>query len=321
MTGAADMRPVDAVKGSWVDRFAPRPWRPYLRLTRLDRPIGAQLLMWPCLWALALAAPHRPASIPPPSGLDLGPLPDPLLLALFVAGAFIMRGAGCTYNDIIDRDFDAQVARTRSRPIPSGAVSVPRAIVWMVVQGLLGLAILMTFNPFARILGLASLVIVALYPFAKRVTFWPQFVLGLAFNWGALLGWAATTGGLSPAAVVLYVGGIGWTLGYDTIYAHQDRRDDSPIGVKSSALKLGTRTRPWLWVFYGWFLAAAALAAWLAGTGPAVYLGLILALGHAAWQIITLDIDSPADCLAKFRANHTFGWIVFLAILAGNLLA
>ena len=316
-----DARPVDAVAGSWVDRLAPRAWRPYLRLTRLDRPIGAQLLMWPCLWALALAAPHRPASIPPPSGLDLGAFPDPVLLVLFVAGAFMMRGAGCTYNDIVDRDFDAQVARTRMRPIPSGAVSVPRAVVWMVVQGLLGLAILMTFNPFARSLGFASLALIALYPFAKRVTFWPQFVLGLAFNWGALLGWAATTGGLSAAPIVLYLGGIGWTLGYDTIYAHQDRRDDHPAGVKSSALKLAGRTKPWLWVFYGWFFAATALAAWLAGTGPLVYVGLLMALGHAVWQIVTLDIDSPADCLAKFRANHIFGWIVFLAILAGNLLA
>ncbi len=317
VSGAGDHKPADAVTGNWVDRRAPRMLRPYLRLTRFDRPIGAWLLLWPCWWSLALAAPHRPPALP--GGVWPDAFPDPLLLLLFLLGAFIMRGAGCSYNDILDRDIDARVERTKGRPIPSGQVSVTGAAAWMVLQALLGLGILLTFNRFAIWLGVASLLIVAVYPLMKRVTHWPQFVLGLAFNWGALLGWAATTGGLAAAPLVLYVGGIAWTLGYDTIYAHQDRVDDSPIGVKSTALRLGARTKPFLWAFFAATILAIAVAGRLAGAGPLLYAGLAAAAGHAIWQITTLDIDDPADCLAKFKSNHPFGLIVFLAILAGNL--
>ncbi|MFQ5534050.1 MAG: 4-hydroxybenzoate octaprenyltransferase [Sphingomonadales bacterium] len=319
MTEQTQPRPADAVKGNWVDRFPPRAFRPYLRLTRFDRPIGAWLLLWPCWWSLALAAPRRPTGVASLSGLETGPFPDPLLLGLFLIGAFIMRGAGCTYNDILDRDIDAGVARTRGRPIPSGQVTVRAAVLWMVLQALIGLAVLLTFNPFAVAVGVASLAIVAVYPLMKRVTNWPQFVLGLAFNWGALLGWAAATGRLDPAPVLLYLGGICWTLGYDTIYAHQDRADDSPLGVKSTALTLGRSTTRWLWGFYGVMITAFGAAGWLAEAGPLLYGGLTIAAGHAVWQINTLDIDSPADCLAKFKSNHRFGLIVFLSIIAGSL--
>jgi len=305
--------PADAVPNNWVDRLAPPRLRPWLRLTRLDRPIGAWLLFWPGWWSLALAARHAPGLTAPPL------LPDPWLLAAFFLGAFLMRGAGCTYNDIIDRDIDARIERTRRRPLPSGAVSVRGAVVWLVIQALAGLAILLTFNDFAIGLGAASLLIVAIYPFAKRITYWPQFVLGLAFNWGALLGWAATTGGLSPAALALYAGGIAWTLAYDTIYAHQDRRDDSPAGVKSSALKLGRATKPWLAVFFAFLFAMLVVAGRLGGTGGLFYPALLLPAAHAVWQLRTLDIDRPANCLARFRANHLFGGLVFVAIIAGNL--
>lgn len=298
----------DARPDNWVDRWAPRRVRPYLKLARADRPIGTWLLLWPCWWSLAMAA-------PPGRG------PDPLLLVLFAAGAAIMRGAGCTFNDIVDRDFDGRVARTAKRPIPSGQVTVRQAVTWMVGLSLAGLTILLTFNRFAVAVGIASLVFVAVYPFMKRVTYWPQVFLGLAFNWGALLGWAAATGGLAPAPAVLYLAGIAWTLGYDTIYAHQDKEDDVLIGVKSTALRLGARTRPWLWGFYAAMVAGLALAGWLADLAWPFYAGLAAAAAQLAWQATTVDIDDSADCLAKFRSNSMpFGWILFAAIVAGRVL-
>ncbi len=238
MSGTA-ARVADAT-GNWVDTRAPSWSRPYLRLARFDRPIGSWLLLMPCWWSAALAA---------------GVLGDirqlPLVTVLFFVGAFVMRGAGCTWNDITDRDLDAKVERTRSRPIPAGQVSVAQAAAFLVVQALIGLVVLLQFNRFAVATGIASLVIVAIYPFMKRITWWPQIVLGLAFSWGALMGFAATLGRIDAAALWLYAGSISWVIGYDTIYAHQDAEDDALIGIKSTALLFGARTRPALARFTG----------------------------------------------------------------------
>ena len=285
--------------GNWVDRHAPAIARPWLRLARLDRPIGTWLLLWPCWWAIALA-----------SG-DIG------LMLVFALGAVVMRGAGCTFNDIVDRDLDAQVARTANRPLPSGAVSVPAAWIFLIAQCGVGLAILLSLNDFAIAVGVASLFPVAVYPFMKRITYWPQLFLGIAFNWGALLGWAAVTGELTLPAIWLYLGGIFWTLGYDTIYAHQDAGDDALIGVKSTALKFGVRSKPAIAGFYAAALAMFALAGWGAGTGWGFWPILGLAGAHLAWQVIALQSDNPANCLRLFRSNRDFGAILFVAIVAG----
>ncbi len=289
---------------TWIDRWMPVWLRPYLHLARLDRPIGTWLLLLPCWWSVALATPGWP---------------DLRFVALFGIGALIMRGAGCTLNDIADRDFDGQVARTATRPIPSGAVSIPQAVAFLIVQLLLGLAVLLQFNFFAVMVGAGSLVVVAVYPFMKRITDWPQAVLGLAFNWGALLGWAAVRGDLSAAAGVLYMAGILWTLGYDTIYAHQDKEDDILIGVKSTALRLGENTGKWLTGFYCGTILLMALSGYLAGLGWVFYLGLAVAAGHLAWQVARLDTSDAKDCLGKFKSNRTFGLIVFAAIIAGQI--
>jgi 4-hydroxybenzoate polyprenyltransferase len=296
----------DIRAGDWADRYAPATLRPYIRLARLDRPIGTWLLLFPGWWSIAMAATGWP---------------DWLLLALFGIGAVAMRGAGCTLNDLVDRDFDAQVARTRTRPLPSGAVTPRQAVVFLVLQLALGAAVLFSFNRFAIAVGLAVLVLIATYPFMKRITYWPQLFLGLNFNWGALLGWAAMRGELDLAPALLYAGGIAWTLGYDTIYAHQDKEDDVRIGVKSSALALGARTRPWLFVFY-----AAAGALW-AGAGASAglawpyYLGVGLAALQMAWQAARVAIDDPEDCLAKFRSNRLVGWALLLGAIAAHRIA
>ncbi|MCH8036085.1 MAG: 4-hydroxybenzoate octaprenyltransferase [Proteobacteria bacterium] len=313
-----DAQVKDAVRGNWVDRSAPPFAKPYLRLARIDRPIGTWLLLWPGWWSLALAA---SAGAGRTDGWALFGLPNPALLLLFGIGAIAMRGAGCTYNDIVDRKYDAQVERTRGRPLPSGAVSVVSAGAFLALLGLIGLAVLLSFNTFAIALGVASLVLIAGYPFMKRITWWPQVWLGLAFNYGALLGWAAATGGLSAAPVVLYLGGIAWTLGYDTIYAHQDKEDDALAGVKSSARWLGRRTRPFLYTVYALAAALIGLAGALAGVGSIFYAGLALALAHLMWQAWTVDTESAEDCLAKFRSNKWLGWIVFAAIVAGSVTA
>ncbi len=299
----------DAPKRNWVDLYAPAPLRPYCRLGRLDRPIGTWLLLWPCLWSVALANHWQGRA-----------WPDIWLLVLFAIGAVAMRGSGCTYNDLVDREFDAKVARTRSRPIPSGQVSVFAAKAFLVFQALVGLLVLLQFNMFAVWLGIASLAIVAVYPFMKRITYWPQIVLGLAFNWGALLGWAAVAGELHAAAMVMYVAGISWTLGYDTIYAHQDKEDDLLIGLKSTALKLGAQTRGWLIGFFAVALAGLGLSGVLAGAGTVFLVGIACAAVHAVWQIATLDINNPERCLTLFRANRDFGLIVFAAIVADGYL-
>jgi len=310
----------DAVAGNWVDRLAPAPWRPYLRLSRADRPIGAWLLLLPCWWGLLLAVNADPAG---------GPRwEDAWIFAGCFLGAFLMRGAGCTWNDITDRHFDAQVARTRSRPIPSGQVSVRGAAAWMVAQSLMALLILLTFDRAAIILGFVSLLPVAVYPFAKRFTWWPQVFLGIAFNWGALLAWAAHAGGLGWPPVLLYLSGMAWTLFYDTIYAHQDKEDDALIGVKSTARLFGAHTRAWLAGFLVASVVLMGLAVLLAmlpaGASP---LALVLALAgvtgfgwHLNWQLRRLDIDDGEMCLRLFRANRDAGLIPVL-FLAAALLA
>jgi 4-hydroxybenzoate polyprenyltransferase len=296
----------DILADHWVLRRAPAALRPYLRLARIDRPIGTWLLLFPCWWSLSLAA---SAGYRPP---DLG------LIGLFALGALVMRGAGCTYNDIVDRDIDGRVARTAGRPIPSGQVSLTQAIAFLAALLALGLAVLLQLNDFAVGLGLASMALVLAYPFMKRVTYWPQAWLGLTFNWGALLGWAAATGGLGPPAVLLYGAGLAWTLGYDTIYAHQDREDDALVGVKSTALRFGARTKPWLVLFFGLAVAGFGAAGWAAGLSWPFYLGLAGVAAQFAWQVASLDIDDPAGCLRRFKSNRYAGWLLLAGILAAG---
>lgn len=304
-TGVRGADPSDIHHGDWVARRLPGWAEPYARLARLDRPIGTWLLLFPAWWGIALAGPGWP---------------DPLLMLLFALGAVAMRGAGCTLNDIVDRKYDGKVARTRTRPLPSGRVRVGQAVAFMLAQLAVGAAILLSLNRMAVLLGIAVLALIATYPFMKRLTYWPQFFLGLNFNWGALLGWSAVTGALAAPPLLLYLGGICWTLGYDTIYAHQDKEDDARIGVKSSALALGPRTRPFLVAFY----AAAALlwgiAGAMAGLGVAFYVMLAAAAVQLLWQAARVDTGDPADCLAKFRSNRIVGWLLLAGILAGHLI-
>jgi 4-hydroxybenzoate polyprenyltransferase len=304
-----DGRVADALPQHWVDHWLPPGARPYARLARLERPIGWWLLLLPGWWSIALAQVAAG-----------GGLPDIRLLTLFLIGAIVMRAAGCTFNDIVDRDFDGRVERTRSRPIPSGQVSLAQALAFLVALGLAGLAVLLQFNGFAIALGVLSLATVVVYPFMKRVTYWPQVFLGIAFNWGALLGWAAVHGRLDAPAIALYLGGILWTLAYDTIYAHQDREDDALIGLKSSALKLGAATPRWLAVFFAAALGLVALAGWLAGAGPVYHIGVAAAGAHAVWQLARLDVDDPARCLQLFRSNRDFGLLIFAAAFADSLI-
>ena len=247
-------------------------------------------------------------------------MPDVKLLLLFMAGAILMRGAGCTFNDIVDRDFDAQVARTRSRPLPSGQVTVMQAWLFLIAQALLAFLILLQFNTYAIWLGIVSLSTVVVYPFMKRLTYWPQFFLGIAFNWGALLGWAAVTGGLEWPALVLYAGGIAWTLGYDTIYAHQDKEDDVLIGVKSTALRFGDATHRWLGFFYALALILVAAAGWMAGAGLVFHAAVAGAGMHAVWQLMRLDTNDPDLCLILFRSNRGFGLIIFAGAVVDSLM-
>ena len=295
--------------GNWVDTLAPVWLRPYLRLARLDRPIGSWLLLIPCWWSSALAAVAAGARVP-----------NLLHLVLFFIGAFAMRGAGCTWNDIVDRDLDASVERTRSRPIPSGQVSVGQAVLFLVLLALIGLAVLLAFNGFTIALGIASLAIVAVYPFMKRITYWPQIVLGLAFSWGAPMGWAAAFGGLALPPILLYAGSICWVIGYDTIYAHQDREDDALIGIKSTALLFGERTKPMLALFYALAVVFLAAAGFAAGGGIVFALGLCAFAAHLAWQIVRLDIANSENCLAVFKSDRDAGLILFAALLLDALL-
>jgi 4-hydroxybenzoate polyprenyltransferase len=288
--------------GNWVDGFAPAWMRPYFRLARLDRPIGSWLLLMPCWWSVGLAAVHSGSQV------------DVWHLILFFVGAFAMRGAGCTWNDIVDRDLDARVERTRSRPIPSGQVTVASAAAFLALQALVGLAVLLQFNPFTIYVGFASLAVVAVYPFMKRITYWPQIVLGLAFSWGALMGWPATFARLDLPAFLLYAGAISWVIGYDTIYAHQDREDDALIGIKSTALLFRERTKPMLALFYALAVALIALAGWSAGAGLIFAFGLLAFAAHLAWQIARLDIDDSVNCLMVFKSNRDAGLILFAGL-------
>ncbi len=304
----------DAVRGNWVDRLAPDVTRPYLRLSRADRPIGTWLLLLPCWWGVALAA-----------GRDGWRLHDLWIVLGCALGAWLMRGAGCTWNDITDREFDAAVARTRSRPIPSGQVSVKQALVWMFVQMFLAALILFSFNWTTIALGVSSLGLVAIYPFAKRFTWWPQLFLGLAFNWGAPVAFTAHAGWPDWPVWVLYASGIAWTLFYDTIYAHQDKEDDVLIGVKSTARLFGAATGKWLALFLVLTVLLMTVAILLALLPTAGALKLAVALAapwavgwHLLWQIRSLDIDDSGLCLRLFRSNRDTGLIaaLFLAIAA-----
>ena len=289
--------------GNWVDSLAPSFSRPYLRLARLDRPIGSWLLLMPCWWSAGLA------------GMHSGHVPSPWHIVLFFIGAFAMRGAGCTWNDLVDRNLDGLVERTRSRPIPSGQVTIAQATVFMLAQALVGLLVLIQFNRFTVLTGLASLLVVVIYPFMKRITHWPQIFLGLAFSWGALMGWPAAFGRLDWPALVLYAGSICWVIGYDTIYAHQDREDDLLIGVKSTALLFGERTPSMLAGFYACAVVLIAAAGFMADGGMIFAAGLIAFGAHLAWQVTRLDIDDPAHCLMLFKSNRDAGLILFGAML------
>jgi 4-hydroxybenzoate polyprenyltransferase len=302
MTGAG-ARVADAT-GNWVDTRAPSWSRPYLRLSRLDRPIGSWLLLMPCWWSAALAA-----------GVvgEVGRLP--LIIVLFFVGAFAMRGAGCTWNDITDRDLDALVERTRSRPIPAGQVSVVQALSFLVVQTLIGLAVLLQFNRFAVVTGITSLLIVAIYPFMKRITWWPQIVLGLAFSWGALMGFAVTLGRIDATALMLYAGSIAWVIGYDTIYAHQDVEDDALIGIKSTARLFGARTRPALALFYALAVVLIGAALALAGARLPAWLGLAAFAAHLVWQIGRFRLGDPVLSLRIFKSNRDAGLLLFAGLL------
>ncbi|RLK02789.1 4-hydroxybenzoate octaprenyltransferase [Ruegeria conchae] len=312
-----DGQVADAATGNWVDTYAPTFARPYLRLSRADRPIGTWLLLIPCWWGLALAILS-----------DGQPRWEDLWIAIGCAiGAFLMRGAGCTWNDITDREFDGKVERTRSRPIPSGQVSVRQAVFWMVLQCLLALAILLTFNQAAIAMGVLSLLPVTIYPFAKRFTWWPQIFLGLAFNWGALLAWAAHTGTVGRPAIMLYLSGIAWTLFYDTIYAHQDAEDDELIGIKSTARLFGTDTARWLKYFLIGTVSLMGLAIIDAALPEASVLALVVALSgpwamgwHLAWQLRGLDTEDNAKLLQLFRANRDTGLIPLIFLCVALLL-
>ena len=300
----------DAAPDNWVDAYAPAWAKSYCKLARFDRPIGAWLLLFPCWWSQALAE------------LSLGrAYPNPWYLALFLLGAFVMRGAGCTWNDIVDRDYDGRVERTAKRPIPSGQVSVSQALVFALGLCQIGFLVLIQFNWTAVIVGVSSLVLVAVYPFCKRFTYWPQLMLGLTFKWGALVGWTAVTGSLGAPALVLYAACILWTIGYDTIYAHQDKEDDAMLGLKSTALRLGSSTRGWLVVFYAAAIALWSFAGAMAGAHAVYQIGLGLIGVQLTWQVATLDIDDSANCLVRFRSNQWVGWLLLAAITADMALA
>ena len=289
----------------------PSATRPYIRLARFDRPIGTWLVLFPGWWSLLFEG--------------FNPLDEPgrhiyilWLFLLFGMGAIVMRGAGCVLNDVFDKDFDSQVIRTSDRPLPSGEISIIKALVFMAFLSLLGFIILIQFNFFAIVIGGSSLLVVLVYPLMKRITHWPQLILGLAFNWGALLGWAAIKGEIGSPALVLYISGIFWTLGYDTIYALQDKKDDLIAGVKSSALKLNENTKFWLFIFY--FLATISLLL-MGGLLQlnSIYFVLVLLSGFQLfWQVLFLKVDNPKSCLGMFQANKLFGWLILCAVFFGK---
>ena len=299
----------DAKRGNWVDRLLPAAVRPYAQLARLDRPIGWWLLLLPCWWSLALA-----------SGAAGHVIPSPWFALLFLVGAIAMRGAGCTYNDIVDRDIDAAVARTRTRPIPSGRVSRTAATAFLVLQALIGLGVLLQFDRFSIVLGLCSLVPVAIYPFMKRITHFPQVVLGLSFSWGALMGWSVVLGRLDPPALLVYVAAIIWTFAYDTIYAHQDREDDALIDLGSTARYFERSTPKLLTVCYGAAVLLLGVAFYLADAKIVAFVGLAGFARHLAWQMEKFDADDGALCLRLFKSNRDAGLILTAGLIVDGLL-
>lgn len=276
---------------------------------RADRPIGTWLLLWPGLWSIVLAS-HFYG--------DLELIPNLKLIVLFSVGAFVMRGAGCVVNDLWDREADAQVERTKDRPLPSGRVSVLGALLFLGALCLIGLFILLRLNSFTIIVGICSLALIVVYPLMKRVTYWPQLMLGFTFNWGALMGWAAVSGEIQYPAIILYSAGIFWTLGYDTIYAHQDKEDDVMIGVKSTALRFGDKTHQWLSCFYALCFVLILISGYLSSLNVWFYASMILAGLHLIWQLKSLVIDDRELCLKLFQSNHHFGALIFLSILIGH---
>lgn len=286
----------------WIERL-PEQWQDYAALARWDRPIGTWLLLLPCWWGQALA----------------NGLPSPWLMLLFGIGAIAMRGAGCTVNDLADRDFDRRVARTRNRPLASGRLGVKEALLFVAAQMAVGGLVLLAMNGTAALVAISSIPLIVAYPFMKRITYWPQAFLGITFNWGALVGFAAATGTLSAAAFLLYAAGFFWTLGYDTLYAHQDKEDDALIGVKSTALLLGDATGRWVRGFYGIMLMLLAGAGFLAGKGPLFWVGLVPVAWHLFAQTRNLRLDDPADCLARFRSNRDAGLLALAALALGSI--
>ena len=330
LSNAPQQKVADALNQSWVYRWLPESLWPYAQLARWERPIGWQLLRWPGWWSLALASIL--------SITQNNAVPDPLIgntlllalfglnLVLFVLGAITMRGAGCTFYDIADRDIDEKVARTRSRPLPSGRVSSRQAWLFLGLQLLVGLVILLQFNRFAIGLGIASLVTVAVYPFMKRITWWPQLFLGFAFSWGALMGWGIVLGTLALPPILLYLGSIFWVIGYDTIYAHQDMEDDALVGVKSTARLFGKKSKTAIGLLYAAALGLFAVVFNLVFSPFSIlalpaFTGLAVGGLHMIWQIKNLDIDNPDQCLKLFKSNNTFGWIIFAGLSATLLLS
>lgn len=302
-------RPVpDAKPGNWVDKYAPVHWRPYLRLARFDRPIGSWLLLLPCWWSAALAA------------SSAGVVPNIWHIILFAIGAVAMRGAGTTYNDIVDRDLDAQVARTRNRPLPSGQVKARHAALFLTGLCLVGLAVILQFNHFAIVVGFASLGFVAIYPFMKRITSMPQLVLGFAYAWGALMGWAALLGELAWPPFLLYAAAIVWTVGYDTIYALQDIEDDAVAGIKSSARLFGSHVRAGVGACYSTTVLLIGTALVSAGAGTAAFIGLLLFAGHLGWQITMMKPGDGALSLRLFKSNRDAGLLLFAGLVLDAML-
>ena len=299
----------DIAEEGWVKNLLPKPVRPYALLMRLDRPIGTWLLLLPCWWSLALGWQLNRDQI---TLLELG-----YLYLLFTVGAILMRGAGCTINDLWDRKLDQLVARTADRPIASGVISVTNAVLFLLLQLTLSLTILLQLNETCWLLGFLVLLLVFSYPAFKRFTYWPQFILGLTFNWGALMGWVSITGEIDIPSVLLYLAGVFWTLGYDTIYAHQDKEDDALIGVKSSALALENSTKPFINTVYIITMAGIFLIGWISEFSIPFYLVCLIAFCQLIWQIRTLDLDKPNDCLKKFKSNRFFGFLITFAIFLG----